>query len=114
MVPLIRSVQQFQNKPLKLDGFSCLVGQSIDQVWGSTTKLTCMHETQPTKKFELHDEKGKKTGYICIDQFNIVFLDYIQAGLDMSSIIAIDATASNGDPKLTTSLHYVDYFLIVA
>ena len=33
-------------------------------------------------------------------------LDFIQGGCEMNLVVAIDFTASNGDPKLATSLHY--------
>lgn len=35
------------------------------------------------------------------------FLDYINAGLDMNLVIGVDFTASNGEPHLNTSLHYL-------
>jgi vacuolar-type H+-ATPase subunit F/Vma7 len=67
----------------------------------------------PTKKKLDIFEDGKKRGTVIVEQFVIreeaSFLDYIQAGLDFSLTIAIDATGSNGDPKTPTSLHYVDY-----
>lgn len=36
------------------------------------------------------------------------FLDYIRAGAEIHFVIAIDFTASNGDPSLYNSLHYLD------
>jgi len=35
------------------------------------------------------------------------FLDYINAGLNMNLIIGVDFTASNEDPELVSSLHYI-------
>ncbi|KHJ85060.1 hypothetical protein OESDEN_15218 [Oesophagostomum dentatum] len=35
------------------------------------------------------------------------FLDFIQAGTQLDFTVAVDLTASNGDPRLPTSLHYV-------
>lgn len=34
------------------------------------------------------------------------FLDYIMGGVEISFIVAVDFTASNGDPRNTDSLHY--------
>ena len=34
------------------------------------------------------------------------FLNYIQAGLDINFMVAIDFTGSNGNPNDPTSLHY--------
>ncbi|KAL4235385.1 Copine-9 [Mactra antiquata] len=36
------------------------------------------------------------------------FLDYLQGGVDMNFTVAIDFTASNGNPSSPTSLHYYD------
>jgi hypothetical protein len=36
------------------------------------------------------------------------FLEYVQGGCEISLILAIDFTKSNGDPILQTSLHYTD------
>ncbi|GJM85109.1 hypothetical protein PR202_ga01532 [Eleusine coracana subsp. coracana] len=36
------------------------------------------------------------------------FLDYISAGCQLNFMVAIDFTASNGNPRLPDSLHYID------
>ncbi|KAK3612048.1 hypothetical protein CHS0354_021732 [Potamilus streckersoni] len=60
-------------------------------------------------------KKGKKKGYKNSGECTILsckietqpsFLDYIQGGTEINFTVAIDFTASNGDPKLPTSLHY--------
>jgi len=52
------------------------------------------------------------SGRLYIEQCTIVpqttFLDYIHNGADISFIVAIDFTASNGDPNSQSSLHYHD------
>jgi hypothetical protein len=35
------------------------------------------------------------------------FLDYVRAGTDLACTIAIDFTASNGNPNTPASLHYI-------
>jgi hypothetical protein len=37
------------------------------------------------------------------------FLDYVFTGLEMSLIIAVDFTLSNGHPREPSSLHYFDF-----
>lgn len=36
------------------------------------------------------------------------FIDYISAGCQLNLMVAIDYTASNGNPRLPDSLHYID------
>ena len=35
------------------------------------------------------------------------FLDYLQGGMSMNFVVAIDFTASNGDPNDPNSLHFI-------
>ncbi|PWA60426.1 copine-3 [Artemisia annua] len=37
------------------------------------------------------------------------FLDYFLGGCELNFMVAIDFTASNGNPRLPDSLHYIDY-----
>merc|ERR1719193_1508139 len=36
------------------------------------------------------------------------FLDFIQGGMELSFTVAVDFTASNGNPQTSNSLHYID------
>jgi hypothetical protein len=36
------------------------------------------------------------------------FLDYISSGFELNFMVAVDFTASNGDPRIPQSLHYID------
>uniref|UniRef100_A0A1D1YRQ4 Protein BONZAI 3 n=1 Tax=Anthurium amnicola TaxID=1678845 RepID=A0A1D1YRQ4_9ARAE len=36
------------------------------------------------------------------------FVDYISSGFELNFMVAVDFTASNGDPRLPNSLHYID------
>jgi hypothetical protein len=36
------------------------------------------------------------------------FVDYLQGGLQLNMMVAIDFTGSNGHPKTPTSLHYMN------
>ncbi|KAL8199623.1 hypothetical protein R6Q57_013191 [Mikania cordata] len=37
------------------------------------------------------------------------FLDYISSGFELNFMVAVDFTASNGDPQSPSSLHYINY-----
>lgn len=57
-------------------------------------------------------KKGKKSrGTIHVKKCEIVerasFLDYVMGGCEISLMVAIDFTASNGDPRDPSSLHYM-------
>ncbi|GAB4860348.1 Protein BONZAI 2 [Ancistrocladus abbreviatus] len=47
-----------------------------------------------------------------VDKFSesiqFTFLDYLSAGHELNFMVAIDFTASNGNPRLPDSLHYID------
>nr|GEW49123.1 protein BONZAI 1-like [Tanacetum cinerariifolium] len=49
---------------------------------------------------------------IFVDKFSETvhhtFLDYLDNGFEMSFMVAVDFTASNGNPRLPDSLHYID------
>lgn len=52
-------------------------------------------------------------GQLFVDQFcekvQYSFLDYISSGFELNFMVAIDFTASNGNPRLPDSLHYIDH-----
>lgn len=54
----------------------------------------------------------KNSGEVYVNQANIrqiySFLDYIKGGTDINAFVAIDFTASNGDPRSSSSLHYIN------
>ncbi|KAK4795230.1 hypothetical protein SAY86_013224 [Trapa natans] len=59
------------------------------------------------------DEKVIK-GQLFVKQFNkkqqFSFLDYISSGFELNFMVAVDFTASNGNPCNPESLHYIDPF----
>ncbi|XP_071477474.1 copine-8-like isoform X1 [Diadema setosum] len=65
------------------------------------------HLIHPKKK-----AKKKNSGLIFLTAASIepqhTFLDYIQGGCQLNFTVAIDFTASNGDPRQPTSLHYMN------
>lgn len=58
------------------------------------------------------DSRPVGQGKAIISDFKLTtqatFLDYIRAGSQIHFVIAVDFTASNGDPSLSNSLHYLD------
>ncbi|KAL6958631.1 Protein BONZAI 1 [Sarracenia purpurea var. burkii] len=58
-----------------------------------------------------HQEKILKS-QLFVDKFcesvQRTFLDYLSSGCQLNFMVAIDFTASNGNPRLPDSLHYID------
>ena len=82
-----------------------------------TTLATLKEGPGPKNNYELINKKkaAKKSKYknsgklilnTCLVTIEPSFLDYIRGGTQLHFSVAVDFTASNGDPKLPTSLHY--------
>lgn len=73
---------------------------------GSETVFQCIN---PNKQ---HKKSYTNSGIISLARCEIKkvysFLDYIMAGTQLNCTVAIDFTASNGDPSLANSLHYIN------
>lgn len=69
------------------------------------------HLFVPTAVGHNHHEKICKS-QLFIDKFCVkvehTFLDYLSHGCQLNFMVAIDFTASNGNPRLPDSLHYID------
>ncbi|CAM9101606.1 unnamed protein product, partial [Hapterophycus canaliculatus] len=63
---------------------------------------------QPSNSFNL----SAGTGQVVVSSCRLVpqpsFFDFLAGGLEMQFTVAIDYTASNGDPNVASSLHYHD------
>jgi len=68
---------------------------------------------QEMRSFTLNHPKKGKHGTLKLSQFAIVekpdFLDYLAGGVQLSVILAIDFTGSNGHPRFDDSLHAIRY-----
>ncbi|XP_039194015.1 copine-6 [Crotalus tigris] len=73
---------------------------------GDEVKWECINHKYQEKK-----KNYKNSGYIVLTQCKMekvhTFLDYIMGGLQISFTVAIDFTASNGDPRSEHSLHFI-------
>lgn len=62
-------------------------------------------------KYRVKKKNYKNSGIVILNQCKIIkmhsFLDYIMGGCQIQFTVAIDFTASNGDPGNSCSLHYI-------
>ncbi|CAH8312812.1 unnamed protein product [Eruca vesicaria subsp. sativa] len=65
----------------------------------------------PTGVGHKHEDKALKS-QIFVDKFTETvqhtFLEYLASGFELNFMVAVDFTASNGNPRLPDSLHYID------
>jgi hypothetical protein len=94
------------------DGSSDLIGE-FETTY--TELLAAAKNNQGSFNLVNPTKKAKKKGYTNSGLLNIMslrveeektFLDYIQSGVQLHFTVAIDFTASNGDPNHPQSLHY--------
>ncbi|XP_027000207.1 copine-4 [Tachysurus fulvidraco] len=62
-------------------------------------------------KYQVKKKNYRNSGVVMLTQCKIIkmhsFLDYIMGGCQIQFTVAIDFTASNGDPRNSCSLHYI-------
>lgn len=86
---------------------------SMGQVHASINRIIS-HNGQPLDVIEA-DKKGS-SGYTnsgtmtptALLEPHPCFVDFVKGGCEISMVVAIDFTASNGNPAQSTSLHYID------
>eukprot|EP01006_Ploeotia_vitrea_P060002 TRINITY_DN75131_c0_g1_i1.p1 TRINITY_DN75131_c0_g1~~TRINITY_DN75131_c0_g1_i1.p1 ORF type:complete len:705 (+),score=70.83 TRINITY_DN75131_c0_g1_i1:34-2148(+) len=63
-------------------------------------------------ELELRDKRHKQVGTLHVHHVRVdnkfTFLDYVRTGFEISMVVGIDFTASNGAPDQPQSLHYKD------
>lgn len=63
-------------------------------------------------QIKTYDSNKKPAGSIIVEKFEVemdfTVVDYLDSGLQLSTVIALDFTASNGHYKKPDSLHYID------
>jgi hypothetical protein len=89
-----------------------------DSKEGNHTYIGCSYftisqiQTQSISYLDTKDKNGKDTGRVTIESFKALkrysFMDFLRGGLQVSLYFGIDFTASNGDPRMPSSLHYMN------
>uniref|UniRef100_A0A453NTX2 C2 domain-containing protein n=1 Tax=Aegilops tauschii subsp. strangulata TaxID=200361 RepID=A0A453NTX2_AEGTS len=122
--PVIMNLQQVGSKenPLMIECFNFssngkhdLVGKIVKSV----AELENMYHSGNGENFfvpasNAHDCHSKEVlkSQVYVEKYlensRHTFIDYISAGCQLNLMVAIDYTASNGNPRLPDSLHYID------
>ncbi|XP_047236546.1 copine-8-like isoform X2 [Girardinichthys multiradiatus] len=73
----------------------------------SSLVLPVLNPKKKGKKKKKYLNSGTVTLLSCLVDTELSFLDYIRGGTQINFTVAIDFTASNGNPSQPTSLHYM-------
>ncbi|MCL7024823.1 hypothetical protein MKW94_020966 [Papaver nudicaule] len=120
--PLCLTSQQFGSKdtPLLIECFdfdSSGNHEPIGKIQKSMEDLEKLYVGKVGEYFLMPSSSQKNNmkklkGQLYVDRFiektQYSFLDYISSGFELNFMVAVDFTASNGDPHYPTSLHYID------
>ncbi|KAG6646112.1 hypothetical protein CIPAW_08G170900 [Carya illinoinensis] len=118
--PLCLSMQQFGSKdnPLIIECFdfnSSGKHSLIGKLQKSVADLEKLQEGKSGENLTITSHHGHKKvlkGELFVDQFcekeQYSFLDYVCCGFELNFMVAVDFTASNGNPQNPDSLHYID------
>ncbi|KAG6646481.1 hypothetical protein I3843_07G011300 [Carya illinoinensis] len=118
--PLCMSMQQFGSKenPLIIECFDFNSSGNhvlIGKLQKSVADLEKLHKGRSGASLTLTSHHGHEKvlkGQLFVDQFfekeQYSFLDYISSGFELNFMVAVDFTASNGNPRNPDSLHYID------
>ncbi|KAI9185444.1 hypothetical protein LWI28_007272 [Acer negundo] len=117
--PITLSMQQCGSKenPLIIECFDFNTSGNhvlLGKIQMSMAHLQKLHQEQSGANFVLpsaHHEKVLKSQLFvdkCIEKEQYTFLDYISSGFELNFMVAVDFTASNGNPRNPNSLHYID------
>ncbi|KAL5566194.1 hypothetical protein UlMin_029358 [Ulmus minor] len=119
--PLCLSMQQFGSKddPLIIECFDFNANGNhvlIGKIQKSVADLEKLYVEKIGANFffpSSHRGPDKVLkGQLYVDRFlekeQFSFVDYISSGFELNFMVAVDFTASNGDPRNRDSLHYID------
>ncbi|KAJ0013366.1 hypothetical protein Pint_20657 [Pistacia integerrima] len=119
--PVTLSMQQFGNKdnPLIIECFDFNSSGNhvlIGKIQRSVGDLEKLHQGRSGANFVIpsghHGREKVLKSQLFIDKFiekeQYSFLDYISSGFELKFMVAVDFTASNGNPRNPDSLHYID------
>ncbi|KAJ6883622.1 hypothetical protein NC652_030761 [Populus alba x Populus x berolinensis] len=87
----------------------------IGKLQKSVADLETLHREKNGANFVIpssHVREKVLKGQLFVDRFlekeQYSFLDYISSGFELNFMVAVDFTASNGNPRNQDSLHYID------
>ncbi|XP_048325143.2 protein BONZAI 3 isoform X1 [Ziziphus jujuba] len=119
--PVCLSMQQFGSKdnPLVIECFDFNSSGNhvlIGKLQKSVADLEKLYKTRTGANFIFpsshHGHEKVLKGQLFVDQYcekeKFSFLDYISSGFELNFMVAVDFTASNGNPHNTDSLHYIN------
>uniref|UniRef100_A0A8C4ZI10 Copine 3 n=1 Tax=Gadus morhua TaxID=8049 RepID=A0A8C4ZI10_GADMO len=90
-----------------IGSFVTTLSQLEAGTYTSPAEFACVNRKKSERK-----PGYKNSGVICIKRCEVVkeytFLNYIMGGCQLNFTVAIDFTASNGDPRSPQSLHFID------
>ncbi|XP_058740581.1 protein BONZAI 3-like [Vicia villosa] len=118
--PLCLSVQQFGSKdnPLVIECFDFNSSGNhvlIGKMQKSIADLEKLYQEKKGANFVMpskhHGQEKVLKGQLFVDQYcekeQFSFIDYISSGFELNFMVAVDFTASNGNPQQPDSLHYI-------
>jgi hypothetical protein len=82
-------------------------GELVDTSAPFPRVYTLENEKKKTKKGKTHEAGKLNLLYTQVEKI-YTFIDYLQGGCEISLIVGIDFTGSNGDPATPGTLHYYD------
>ncbi|KAK4264577.1 hypothetical protein QN277_025735 [Acacia crassicarpa] len=121
--PVFLNIQQVRSKdsPLIIECYDFNSNgkhELMGKVRKSLIELEKLHSGGQGEKLFLSTADGKDSdnevlkSQIYVDKYTEsvqhTFLDYLAGGFELNFMVAIDFTASNGNPRLPDSLHYMD------
>ncbi|XP_074292779.1 protein BONZAI 3-like [Silene latifolia] len=117
--PVCLTMQQIVSKdnPLIMECFDYDSNgnhELIGKVQRSMLDLKKLHREKSGTNFVVTHRGRDKVlkGELFVDMYRekqtYSFLDYLSSGFELSFMVAVDFTLSNGNPKLPQSLHYID------
>jgi hypothetical protein len=86
-----------------------VVSTSVRQLLDSRGAAMNVIEPEKQKKSKSYVNSGTLTASNAMIEINPTLAEFIAGGLEISLVVAIDFTGSNGDPRSPQSLHYVDH-----
>ncbi|KAK1318349.1 Protein BONZAI 3 [Acorus calamus] len=122
--PVVLTMQQLGSKdnPLIIECFDFNSNgkhELIGKLQKSVADLEKLHEERtgvhlfyPSTDGQDHQKMLKSQLFVdsFLEKTRYSFLDYISSGFELNFMVAIDFTASNGNPRSPDSLHYIDSY----